>query len=142
MTWQNQLCKPLTFLSRPWILKKTTLDISGKLRSHSRKHGIPQFLSEEELEQWQESLHLASHEVRTVNNVKLTALVQFHHHLKNDPPNMSPSASKSFFHVWGQVPAKEAFSLKLSKLTEISIIIIVMIHFQAIQLVISLGDDA
>uniref|UniRef100_A0A2P2QJW5 Uncharacterized protein n=1 Tax=Rhizophora mucronata TaxID=61149 RepID=A0A2P2QJW5_RHIMU len=63
----------------------------------------PQFLSGEELEISQETLHLASHGVHIVNNVKPTSLILLHHHWKNDPPNTSPSASKNFSHVSDQV---------------------------------------
>lgn len=80
----------------------------GQLQSwRQKKDGLPQFPSEEEWEKLQETLHWAFHGVHTVNNVMLTELVQFHHHSRNDPPNMSPSTSENFSHVWGQEPAKE-----------------------------------
>lgn len=83
------------------------IEESSDKKLGGKRKCILKFLSEEELEQSQATWRLASHEVHTVNSVKLISLSQFHHHLKYDLPNMSPPASESFCHVLGQVPTIE-----------------------------------
>lgn len=89
------------------IKSASTINYVKEIKKPGKELSVPQFPFEEDWEQSQEIWHLACHEVHIEDTLKLTGLVQFRHHLKCDLPSTSPSASKHFFPVSDQVPARK-----------------------------------